>query len=65
MSYLEIALFLLFVLSPLLIPVSVTAVHAVANWRLHDERFRAMMRRRIRALKVPVRARRAVPVAAE
>jgi hypothetical protein len=50
MSYIGPVAVLIIVLSPLLVPVAVSAAHAVANWRLTYEPFRKIIGLKSRAI---------------
>jgi hypothetical protein len=50
MSYVGPFAILIIVLSPLLVPVTVTGVHAIANWRRNFALLQQSVRARIRAV---------------
>jgi hypothetical protein len=54
MSYISALGIFLLVLSPLLVPLTISAVHAVADWRRHLEGLRTVIGRKTRAITPPV-----------
>jgi hypothetical protein len=61
MAYVGPFAIMMIVLSPLLVPIAVTTIHAIAHWQTHFARLRGAIRQRIRTVYQPLSRRLRVP----